>query len=77
MVAGTTAMTTRGCIEADFEIIADILLKAAHITNAIQREHGKLLKGFLKGIENNKDIIELRTRVENFASQFAMPGLDI
>nr|GMC81355.1 serine hydroxymethyltransferase 7-like [Ipomoea batatas] len=74
---GTTAMTTRGCIEADFEIIADILLKAAHITNAIQREHGKLLKGFLKGIENNKDIIELRTRVENFASQFAMPGLDI
>lgn len=70
-------MTTRGCIESDFEIIADILLKAAHITNSIQKEHGKLLKGFLKGIENNKDIIELRTCVENFASQFAMPGLDI
>ncbi|KAI4307335.1 hypothetical protein L6164_030535 [Bauhinia variegata] len=74
---GTPAMTSRGCLEDDFEIMADFLLRAAQITNNIQREHGKLYKDFLKGLHNNKDIIELRTRVENFASQFAMPGFDI
>ncbi|CAN4110679.1 unnamed protein product [Withania somnifera] len=74
---GTPAMTSRGCIENDFETMADFLLKAAQITNSIQREHGKLAKTFLKGLENNKDVIELRTRVENFASLFAMPGFEI
>ncbi|XP_060167681.1 serine hydroxymethyltransferase 7-like [Lycium barbarum] len=74
---GTPAMTSRGCIENDFETMADFLLKAAHITNSIQREHGKLAKAFLKGLENNKDVIELRTRVENFASLFAMPGFEV
>lgn len=70
-------MTSRGCIENDFDTMADFLLKAAQITNSIQREHGKLAKGFLKGLENNKDVIELRTRVENFATLFAMPGFEV
>ncbi|XP_016508622.2 serine hydroxymethyltransferase 7-like [Nicotiana tabacum] len=74
---GTPAMTSRGCIESDFETITDFLLKAAQITNSVQREHGKLAKAFLKGLENNKDVIELRTRVESFASLFAMPGFEV
>ncbi|KAK4793719.1 hypothetical protein SAY86_024154 [Trapa natans] len=75
---GTPAMTTRGCLESDFETIADYLLRAAQIASAIQREHGKSQKAFLKGLQgNNKDILELRTRVETFASQFAMPGFVI
>ncbi|XP_031124462.1 serine hydroxymethyltransferase 7-like [Ipomoea triloba] len=74
---GTSAMTTRGCLEPDFETIADILLKAAQIASSVQREHGKLSKTFSKGIENNKDVIELRALVESFASQFAMPGFDV
>ncbi|KAJ8773402.1 hypothetical protein K2173_028579 [Erythroxylum novogranatense] len=74
---GTPAMTSRGCLEADFEMIADFLVRAAHITSFVQREHGKLQKDFLKGLQSNKDIIELRNRVETFASQFAMPGFDI
>ncbi|XP_027113173.1 serine hydroxymethyltransferase 7 isoform X1 [Coffea arabica] len=74
---GTPAMTSRGCLEADFETIADFLLRAAQIASSVQREHGKLPKAFLKGLENNKDIIELRTWVESFASQFAMPGFDV
>ncbi|GAB4848114.1 Serine hydroxymethyltransferase 7 [Ancistrocladus abbreviatus] len=74
---GTPAMTTRGCVEADFETMADFLLRAAQITSVVQREHGKLQKGFLKGLHANKDIIELRTRVEAFASQFALPGFEI
>ncbi|KAL5777087.1 hypothetical protein ACOSP7_010013 [Xanthoceras sorbifolium] len=74
---GTPAMTSRGCVEADFETIADFLLRAAQITSAVQREHGKLQKGFLEGLQNNKEIVELRNRVETFASQFAMPGFDV
>lgn len=69
-------MTSRGCLEEDFETIADFLLRAAHITSMVQREHGKSCKDFLKGLENNKDISELRNRVETFSSQFAMPGFD-
>ena len=69
-------MTSRGCLEADFETIADFLLKAVQITCAVQREHGKFQKDFLKGLQNNREIVELRNRVETFASQFAMPGFD-
>ncbi|XP_031384016.1 serine hydroxymethyltransferase 7-like isoform X2 [Punica granatum] len=65
---GTPAMTTRGCLEGDFETIADFLLRAAQIASAIQREHGKLQKTFLKGLQsNNKEIVDLRNRVEAFA----------
>lgn len=70
-------MTTRGCLEGDFESIADFLLRAVQITSTLQREHGKLQKEFLNGLNNNRDVIELRSRVESFASQFAMPGFDV
>ncbi|KAG5525863.1 hypothetical protein RHGRI_032227 [Rhododendron griersonianum] len=71
---GTAAMTSRGCVEADFESMAEFLIRAAQITSTVQREHGKL--AFLNGLHNNKDIVELCTRVENFATKFAMPGFD-
>ncbi|XP_045803313.1 serine hydroxymethyltransferase 7 isoform X1 [Trifolium pratense] len=71
---GTPAMTSRGCVEDDFEAIADFLFRAAQITSIIQREHGKSCKDFLKGLQNNKDIFDLRNRVETFGSQFEMPG---
>ncbi|CAL5387184.1 unnamed protein product [Camellia sinensis] len=74
---GTPAMTSRGCIEADFEKIADFLLKAAQIASAVQWIHGKVQKEFMKGLQNNKNIVELRIQVETFASQFALPGFDI
>lgn len=70
-------MTSRGCLEEDFDTIADFLLRAAQITSIIQREHGKSCKDFLKGLQNNKDIFDLRNRVETFGSQFEMPGFNI
>ncbi|KAH6813541.1 serine hydroxymethyltransferase 6 [Perilla frutescens var. frutescens] len=73
---GTPAMTSRGCVESDFEVMADFLLRAVQIASSVQRDHGKLPKSFMKGLENNKEIIELRARAESFASQFAMPGFD-
>ncbi|CAM6129487.1 unnamed protein product [Calypogeia fissa] len=74
---GTPAMTSRGCIEEDFEVIADFLMEAVQITESIQTEHGKLQKDFVKGLQNNKDILELRNKVEKFASMFEMPGFDV
>ncbi|KAL1831818.1 hypothetical protein DCAR_0101831 [Daucus carota subsp. sativus] len=69
---GTPAMTSRGCLESDFEMMADFLFRAAQIGTLVQRQ-----KTSLKGLQSNKDIVELRTRVENFATQFALPGLDV
>lgn len=74
--SGTPAMTSRGCLEDDFETMADFLLRAAQITSIIQREHGKSCKDFLKGLQSNKDIFDLRNRVETFGSQFEMPGFN-
>lgn len=70
-------MTSRGCLESDFETMADFLLRAAHIASMVQREHGKLLKAFLKSLQSNKDILDLRNEVETFATQFALPGFDM
>uniref|UniRef100_A0A7N0ZWV3 Serine hydroxymethyltransferase n=1 Tax=Kalanchoe fedtschenkoi TaxID=63787 RepID=A0A7N0ZWV3_KALFE len=74
---GTPAMTSRGCLESDFETIAGFLFKAAHIAITVQREHGKMPKAFWKGLQSNTDIVELRKRVKSFATQFAMPAFDI
>ncbi|KAK6138585.1 hypothetical protein DH2020_027663 [Rehmannia glutinosa] len=73
-VIGTPAMTSRGLVEKDFEQIAEFLHRAVTITLNIQKEHGKLLKDFNKGLVNNKDIEELKADVEKFASSFDMPG---
>ena len=70
-------MTTRGCLEEDFDVIADFLIRATQIASNVLKEHGKVQKEFLRGLQNNKDIIELRNQVEAFASQFVMPGFDV
>lgn len=67
-------MTSRGCLESDFETIADFLLKAAHIACIVQREHVKLQRALGNCLQSNKEILELRNQVETFATQFAMPG---
>ncbi|KAG2269041.1 serine hydroxymethyltransferase 6 [Brassica napus] len=70
---GSPAMTSRGCLESDFETMAEFLYRAALIASAAQREQGKSLKS----IYHCKDIADLRNQVEAFASQFAMPASDM
>ncbi|CAG7865011.1 unnamed protein product [Brassica rapa] len=70
---GSPAMTSRGCLESDFETMAEFLYRAALIASAAQREQGKSLKS----IYHCKDIADLRNQVEAFASQFAMPAFDM
>ncbi|GAB2221745.1 hypothetical protein Droror1_Dr00012933 [Drosera rotundifolia] len=71
---GTPAMTSRGLVEKDFEQIGEFLHRAVTITLKIQKEHGKLMKDFNKGLVNNKDIEELKADVEKFSASFDMPG---
>ena len=70
-------MTSRGLVEKDFEQIAEFLHQAVNICLSIQKEHGKLLKDFNKGLGNNKDIENLKAEVEKFASSFDMPGFQM
>lgn len=70
-------MTSRGLLEKDFEQIAEFLHRAVTITLKIQKEHGKLLKDFNKGLDNNKEIEQLKTDVQKFASSFDMPGFSV
>ena len=70
-------MTSRGCVERDFETIADFLLRALQIAVSLQRENGKQQKEFLRSLQSSKDVIDLKTKVENFASALEMPGFDI
>jgi len=72
---GAPAMTTRGCNEADFKFIAQCLNRCCEIAVAIQKEKGKKLADFERGLEENKDILALKADVEAWASKFGFPGL--
>ncbi|KAG6554509.1 hypothetical protein Mapa_003888 [Marchantia paleacea] len=74
---GAPAMTSRGLKEKDFEKIADFLEQAVNITLSVQKEYGKLLKDFNKGLEANKEIAALKEAVEKFAASYDMPGFDV
>ncbi|RWW65988.1 hypothetical protein BHE74_00026659, partial [Ensete ventricosum] len=74
---GTPAMTSRGLVEEDFKQIAEFLHQAVTLCLSTQKEHGKLLKDFNKGLVNNKDIEELKAAVEKFAASFDMPGFQM
>ncbi|CDY47310.1 BnaAnng08840D [Brassica napus] len=71
---GTPAMTSRGLVEKDFEKIGEFLSRSVTLTLNIQKEHGKLLKDFNKGLVNNKEIEELKADVEKFSASYEMPG---
>lgn len=73
-MTGTPAMTSRGLVEKDFEQIGEFLHQAVTITLNIQKQYGKLLKDFNKGLVNNKDIEDLKIDVEKFSASFDMPG---
>merc|ERR1719161_2463916 len=66
-------MTTRGCNEADFATIADFIDRCIQICLKVQREKGKKLKDFEKGLPDNAEIKALKHEVEEWASKFGYP----
>merc|ERR1711985_6184 len=70
---GTPAMTTRGCTEADFAIIANFIDRSIQICLRVQKQKGKKLKDFQNGLEENAEIKALKHEVEEWASKFGYP----
>jgi glycine hydroxymethyltransferase len=73
---GAPALTTRMMVESDFEQIAQFLHEALEICLVIQAATGPKLKDFIPALETNADLKALRTKVNNFATTFPMPGFD-
>lgn len=71
---GTPAMTTRGCSEADFDMVADFLHRAMVLTAALQKENPKQPQRLLGC---HSDVQALRAKVEDFATAFEMPGFEV
>merc|ERR1719408_933353 len=73
---GSPAMTTRGCTEEDFKFIGQCLDRCCQIALRIQKEKGKKLVDFEKGLTlEDKDIATLRGEVQAWAVKFGFPGL--
>jgi glycine hydroxymethyltransferase len=73
---GSPAMTTRGCTEDDFKFIGQCLDRCCQIALRIQKEKGKKLVDFEKGLTlEDKDIAALRGEVQTWAVKFGFPGL--
>ena len=70
-------MTSSGLQEFNFEKNGEFLHESINITLDIQKEHGKLLKDFKKGLAGNKDIKNMKAEVEKFSAKFHMPGFDV
>merc|ERR1712066_581960 len=70
---GSPAMTTRGCTVDDFRQVARFLDRCCQISLKVQTDKGKKLKDFEEGLNENKEVVELRSEVEAFASGFGYP----
>ena len=74
---GTPAMTTRGMLEADFVRVADLIDKGVKIAiDCAAKTEGTKLKDFKNYLAttDRPDITALREEVEEFSSEFHMPG---
>lgn len=78
---GTHAMTTRGCTESDFRLIADYIDRGVSIASAVKAETGEKGKmaDFRAALESGvgaSDIAALKKDVEAFSSVFDTIGYD-
>ena len=73
---GSCALTSRGFVEADFVVVADLLHQAAQLTVRLQQSAGsKELAAFKAALAKDDEVKALAERVRTFSSRFFMPGL--
>lgn len=78
---GTPAMTTRGFTEKEFMLVADFIHEGVMITQEAKKlVSSPKLQDFLKFITSSDfplrdQVLDLKKRVESFATQFPLPGL--
>lgn len=74
---GASSLTSRSLHEDHFVTVAGFLHRAVQIALKVQDEApSKLLKDFVKGIEANSEILDLKAEVQSFARNFPMPGFN-
>jgi len=73
---GTCSLTTRGFIENDFLKVVDFLERAVQLALEIQKTTTNIAQ-FISAVEKSPEVVQLRQEVQNFATQFPMPGLDM
>lgn len=71
---GSPCMTTRGCTTDHFKKIAEFLDRCCQIALNVQKEKGKKLVDFEKGLAENAEVVALKKEVEEFALSFGYPG---
>jgi glycine hydroxymethyltransferase len=71
---GTPALTTRGLVEQDFEVVAEIIDECVQVCQSVQNTCGKNLSDFKEyintDIETKNRLEEIKARVNNFANAF-------
>lgn len=73
---GAPAMTTRKLDAEDFEQIGQFLHEALQIALHIQSQSGPKLVDFVKLLDGNELVKDLRMKVNKFSRSFPMPGFD-
>lgn len=71
---GTPAVTTRGYMDADMREVGRFIDEGFKISLDIQKERGKKLVEFKKGLAASEPIKQLRDDVHEFSCQFDIPG---
>uniref|UniRef100_A0A336L6X1 Serine hydroxymethyltransferase n=1 Tax=Culicoides sonorensis TaxID=179676 RepID=A0A336L6X1_CULSO len=77
---GTPALTTRGLVESDIDVVVDCIDRALKLSKEIAAISGPKLVDFKKACHENEacsaKIKALRTEVEAFSQKFPLPGFD-
>ncbi|KAI8066767.1 serine hydroxymethyltransferase [Gongronella butleri] len=74
---GSSALTSRSLKEDDFVKVGEYLHRTVQIASKVQAACGsKLMKDFVKALEGNEEIAQLKAEVIEFARSFPMPGFD-
>lgn len=77
---GTPALTSRNLKEADMEKVVELIHEALELAKEVNESCGPLLKEFKDKFVEDKvfagKLQALKTKVENFAINFPMPGYD-
>lgn len=74
---GTPAVTSRGMKEDDMEKIAEFLMRTVDICLKTQNKIGKNLGKILEEVKNDVELKTLENDIEEFTSQFSVPGENI
>jgi len=64
---GTPALTTRGMLEADMEVVAGFMARAVELAKKIQEKSGKKLVDFLAHLNDSEELKQLGQEITNFA----------